>query len=73
MEFKIKLSIEEARNIKTFINRTIYEQYERNMKDCYSTKAENDNRIADTIIAFEELRDQLQKQMLNRKKELKND
>ena len=71
MEFKIKLSIEEARNIRTFIRRAIYEQYERNMEDCSSTKEENENRIADTIIAFENLNDQLHEQILNRKKELK--
>ena len=63
MKFEIKLTIEDARNICTFIRRSIYEQYKRNMEDCYSNKTENENRIANTITAFEDLRNQIIEQM----------
>lgn len=68
MKFHIELSIDEARLICIFINRAIWEQFERNMKEAYLSDEENRNRIYDTIGAFNSLKDELSEQIIQKRK-----
>ena len=55
-EFKIMLTEKAARLICTFIRRSIFEQYERNMSEAGFTPEQNKQITYDTIEAFEDLR-----------------
>ena len=58
-EFKIMLTEEAARLICTFIRRSIFEQYERNMIEAGFTQEQNKQITYDTIDAFNDLREQI--------------
>ena len=58
-EFKIMLSDKAARLICTFIRRSIFEQYERNMSECGFTPERNKQITYDTIYVFQNLREQI--------------
>lgn len=66
MEFKINLTIEEARLIRLWVRRAIYEQYERNMYEAGMSKEETRNKTYDCICAFNTLDEELGKK-LNKK------
>ena len=73
MKFNINLSIDEARLIRLWIRRSIYEQYERNMNEAGLTKDETRNKSYDCISAFNTLDEELGKNLNNKKKEIQND
>ena len=58
-EFKIMLTEKDARLICTFIRRSIFEQYERNMSEAGFTPEQNKQITYDTIDAFVDLREQI--------------
>lgn len=58
-EFKIMLDKKAARLICTFIRRSIFEQYERNMSEAGFTPEQNKQITYDTIDAFNDLREQI--------------
>jgi len=58
-EFKIMLNKNDARLICTFIRRSIFEQYERNMSEAGFTPEQNNKIIYDTIEAFYDLSEQI--------------
>ena len=57
--FKIRLNEKDARLICTFIRRSIFEQYERNMSEAGFTPEQNKQITYDTIEAFDDLREQI--------------
>lgn len=59
MKIQLDLTDREARLICTFIRRSIYEQYERNMYECGMSREEASNVISDTVYAFDTVRDQI--------------
>ena len=71
MEDKIKLDItltdREAKLVHTFIRRSIFEQYERNMTECGFSYQENQDRIYDTIGAFNAIQTAIEEKMAKRK------
>lgn len=71
MKFNLNLSIDEARLVCIFINRAIWEQFERNMKEAYLSDEENRNRIYDTIGAFNNIEEELKKQIIEKKENKK--
>ena len=58
-EFKIMLNKKKARLICTFIRRSIFEQYERNMSEAGFTPGQNKKITYDTIDAFYDLSEQI--------------
>ncbi|MEE6207025.1 MAG: hypothetical protein VZR95_03115 [Alphaproteobacteria bacterium] len=62
-EFKIMLDEKAARLICTFIRRSIFEQYERNMSEAGFTPEQNKQITYDTVEAFTDLRDAINEQM----------
>lgn len=58
-EFKIMMTEKSARLICTFIRRSIFEQYERNMSEAGFTPEQNKQITYDTIDAFADLREQI--------------
>lgn len=68
MEFKINLTIEEARLIRLWVRRAIYEQYERNMYEAGLSKEETTNKTYDCINAFNTLDEELGKELMNFRK-----
>lgn len=61
-EFKIMMTGKSARLICTFIRRSIFEQYERNMSEAGFTQEQNKQITYDTIDAFNDLREQIMNQ-----------
>lgn len=62
-EFKIMMSEKAARLICTFIRRSIFEQYERNMIEAGFTPEQNKQITYDTVEAFTDLRDAIVEQL----------
>ena len=62
-EFKIMMTEKSARLICTFIRRSIFEQYERNMSEAGFTPEQNKQITYDTIEAFEDLRGAITEQL----------
>lgn len=62
-EFKIMMSENSARLICTFIRRSIFEQYERNMSEAGFTPEQNKQITYDTVEAFTDLRDAITSQL----------
>ena len=58
-EFKIMMTATAARLICTFIRRSIFEQYERNMSEAGFTPEQNKQITYDTIDVFNDLREQI--------------
>lgn len=58
-QFKIMLDEKAARLICTFIRRSIFEQFERNMSEAGFTTEQNKQIIYDTVDAVNDLRDQI--------------
>lgn len=58
-EFKIMMTEKAARLICTFIRRSIFEQYERNMSEAGFTPEQNKQITYDTIDAFYDLSEQI--------------
>ena len=58
-QFIIMLDENAARLICTFIRRSIFEQYERNMIEAGFTPEQNKQISYDTIDAFNDLREQI--------------
>lgn len=56
MKIEIELTERQANLIHTFIRRSIYEQFYRNMAEAGDTKEEAENRTYDTIHAVELIR-----------------
>jgi len=56
MKIELELTDREASLIHTFIRRSIYEQFLRNMTEASDTKEEAENRTYDTIHAVEKIR-----------------
>lgn len=56
MTIELELSDREAILIHTFIRRSIYEQYLRNMAEAGDTPEETENRTYSTIHAMEKIR-----------------
>jgi hypothetical protein len=56
MKIELELTDQEARLIHTFIRRSIYEQYFRNMAEAGDTEEEAKNRTYDAIQAVEKIR-----------------
>lgn len=56
MKIEIELTDRQASLIHTFIRRSIYEQFYRNMAEASDTKEEAENRTYDTIHAVELIR-----------------
>ena len=57
MKIKIELTQNQAALINTFIRRSIFEQFERNMFQCGDTREQTVNRAYETIEAFSIIRD----------------
>lgn len=57
--FNIMLTEKSSRLICTFIRRSIFEQYERNMSEAGFTPEQNKEITYDTIAAFNDLREQI--------------
>lgn len=57
MKIKIELTQDQAALINTFIRRSIFEQFERNMFQCGDTSEQTVNRAYKTIEAFSIIRD----------------
>ena len=57
MKIKIELTQDQAALINTFIRRSIFEQFERNMFQCGDTREQTINRAYETIEAFSIIRD----------------
>ena len=57
MKIKIELTTKEAILINTFIRRSIFEQFERNMFQCGDTREQTVNRAYATIEAFSIIQD----------------
>lgn len=57
MKIKIELTQNQAALINTFIRRSIFEQFERNMFKCGDTREQTVNRAYETIEAFSIIRD----------------
>lgn len=62
-EFKIMLTERAAILICTFIRRSIFEQYERNMSEAGFTQEENKTLAYDAIEAFTDLREAIKEQL----------
>lgn len=62
-EFKIMLNEKAARLICTFIRRSIFEQYERNMSEAGFTPEQNKQITYDTVEAFTDLREAIAEQL----------
>lgn len=62
-EFKIMLTENAARLICTFIRRSIFEQFERNMSEAGFTPEQNKQITYDTIEAFNDLREEINQQL----------
>lgn len=62
-EFKIIMDKKAASLICTFIRRSIFEQYERNMSEAGFTPEQNKQITYDTIEAFEDFRKQIIEQL----------
>lgn len=62
-EFKIVMTEKAARLICTFIRRSIFEQYERNMSEAAFTPEQNKQITYETVYAFEYLRGEITGQL----------
>lgn len=62
-KFKIMLTEKDARLICTFIRRSIFEQYERNMSEAGFTPEQNKQITYDTVEAFTDLREAIAEQL----------
>lgn len=62
-EFKIIMNEKAARLICTFIRRSIFEQYERNMSEAGFTPEQNKQITYDTVEAFTDLRAAIAEQL----------
>lgn len=62
-EFKIMLTEKAARLICTFVRRSIFEQYERNMSEAGFTPEQNKQITYDTVEAFTDLRAAIAEQL----------
>lgn len=62
MKIQIELNEKDIKLIRTFVRRSIYEQYERNMAECGMSQQEIRDVTYDTITAFNDLSDQLANQ-----------
>lgn len=60
MKLEIDLTEKESRLIHTFIRRSDFEQYLRNMSEAGDTKDQAETRAYDTISAFTEIRDAIE-------------
>lgn len=58
-----ELTEREARLILTFIRRSCFEQYYRNMNECGFTEQENKNISYETIEAFANVRDAISEKL----------
>lgn len=61
MKIELELTNEEAHLIHTFIRRSIFEQFFRNMAEAGDTKEEAENRTYATIHAMEKIRNAIDK------------
>ena len=68
MKIKIELTQNQAALINTFIRRSIFEQFERNMFQCGDTREQTVNRAYETIEAFSIIRDAITETTNNRGK-----
>ncbi len=59
MKVVLELTERESSLIRTFIRRSIFEQYERNMREAGDTDEQAKNRAYETIEAFASIRDAL--------------
>lgn len=62
-EFKIMMNEKAARLICTFIRRSIFEQYERNMSEAGFTPEQNKQITYDTVEAFTDLKAAIAEQL----------
>lgn len=60
MKVELELTEKEARLIHTFIRRSSFEQYERNMAEAGDKDEESKTRAYDTISAFAGIRDAIE-------------
>lgn len=61
MKIKLELTEEEAHLIHTFIRRSIYEQYLRNMTEANDTQEEAENRVYKTVSAMHRIKSAIEK------------
>jgi hypothetical protein len=61
MKIELDLTEKDARLIHTFIRRSIFEQYERNMDEAGATREQTQTKAYETISAFSEIRDAIEK------------
>ena len=59
MKVVLELTERESSLIRTFIRRSIFEQYERNMREAGDPDEQVKNRAYDTIEAYASIRDAL--------------
>lgn len=59
MKIQLDLTEREARLVCTFIRRSIYEQYERNMSEAGMTSDQVAEIVEDTATAFYDIREQI--------------
>lgn len=59
MKIQLDLKEREARLVCTFIRRSIYEQYERNMSEAGMTRDQAAEIAEDTAAAFYDVREQI--------------
>lgn len=60
MKIQLELTDTEAHLIHTFIRRSIFEQYQRNMQECGDTEEKSIDRAYATINAFTTIRDAIE-------------
>ena len=63
MKVTLQLTDREARLILTFVRRSCFEQYYRNMNECVLTEQENKNISYETIEAFANVRDAISEKL----------
>lgn len=59
MKIQLDLTEREARLVCTFIRRSIYEQYKRNMSEAGMTRDQVGDIASETIVAFDTVREQI--------------
>lgn len=67
MKIELELTDKEAQLIHTFIRRSCFEQYARNMDEAGASKEETETRAYDTIAAFAGIRDAIEDEWKKRK------
>lgn len=55
----IEFTDKEAKLIKTWIRRSIYEDYYKRVMECYKSEEENKNNAYDCLYAFQKIEEQL--------------